>query len=163
MLFNHFKAFSINLNTQHVNGMTHFDYALCSRKDTMFESFLTSLIVQPGTPGIFCSVTHEKTYRAKASNKEWPIQIRSTLVAKQLLQTLFSASFICFAMKSSTSRPSVKDKLEVAAKKKTRLVSIPSSLKVDFCQMLILIYTTSCLKRSFLAIQKFKLFILVLL
>ena len=70
MLFDHFKAFSINLNAQHVNGMTHFDYALCSRKDTMFESFLTSLIVQPGTPGIFCSVTHEKTYRAKASNKE---------------------------------------------------------------------------------------------
>ena len=53
MLFSHFKAFSINLNDQHVNGMTHFDFTLCSRKDTMFESFLKSLIVQPGTPGIF--------------------------------------------------------------------------------------------------------------
>ena len=39
MLFNHFKAFSINLNAQHVNGMTHFDYALCSRKDTVFKFF----------------------------------------------------------------------------------------------------------------------------
>ena len=26
MLFNHFKAFSINLNAQHVNGMTHFGF-----------------------------------------------------------------------------------------------------------------------------------------
>ena len=136
MLFNHFKAFSINLNAQHVNGMTHFDYALCSRKDTVFESFLTSLIVQPGTPGIFCSVTHEKTYRAKASNKEWPIQIRSTLVAKQLLQTLFSASFICFAMKSSTSRPSVKDKFEVAAKKNLDLFHFLQVLKLTFVKCL---------------------------
>ena len=27
MLLNQFKAFGINLNTQHVNGMTHFDLA----------------------------------------------------------------------------------------------------------------------------------------
>ena len=26
MVTNQFKAFSINLNAQHVNGMTHFDF-----------------------------------------------------------------------------------------------------------------------------------------
>ena len=105
-------------------------------KTQCLKVFLTSLIVQPGTPGIFCSVTHEKTYRAKASNKEWPIQIRSTLVAKQLLQTLFSASFICFAMKSSTSRPSVKDKFEVAAKKNLDLFHFLQVLKLTFVKCL---------------------------
>ena len=28
MVTNQFKAFSINLNAQHVNGMTHFDLAV---------------------------------------------------------------------------------------------------------------------------------------
>ena len=32
MLHNQFKAFSINLNVQHVNGMTHFDLAIHSGK-----------------------------------------------------------------------------------------------------------------------------------
>ena len=32
MLNNQFKAFSINLNAQHVNGMTHFNLALYSGK-----------------------------------------------------------------------------------------------------------------------------------
>ena len=32
MLMNQFKTFSINLNVQHVNGMTHFNLALFSGK-----------------------------------------------------------------------------------------------------------------------------------
>ena len=64
-----------------------------------------------------------------------------------LLQTLFSASFICFAMKSSTClcRPSVK--VRTCEKKRSYLDSFyflaeggrAKIFKVDFCQMLILI------------------------
>ena len=34
MINDQFKTFSINLNAQHVNGMTHFDLARHSRKCT---------------------------------------------------------------------------------------------------------------------------------
>ena len=59
-----------------------------------------------------------------------------------LLQTLFSASFICFAMKSSStclSRPSVKVRSRCCEKKDTlSFISFLSKL-LNFCQMLILI------------------------
>ena len=36
MLFNRFKTLSINLNAQHVNGVTHFDSAAQRAKDHIF-------------------------------------------------------------------------------------------------------------------------------
>ena len=43
---NQFKAFSINLNAQHVNGMTHFDWAVPSETMVNIHVWLLDNLTQ---------------------------------------------------------------------------------------------------------------------
>ena len=43
MLNDQFKTFSINLNAQHINGMTHFDLAVLSGKSVEYIRLLDTM------------------------------------------------------------------------------------------------------------------------